>query len=185
MKKNKTLKSVILLLIVAVTITGCASPASVKGMVPSFDHTSFISTNKTLMIAEVKGGEKTNPMLYSRIENEGFQEALTTTLKRSGIFKDVFTDKKGDCKIYAEIVSQELQPGLTITSTLFINYKLVEAKSSRELWKENILSQYDAKFEEAPYGALRAQKANEGAVRDNLTQLIKKLSSILSQLQKK
>jgi hypothetical protein len=185
MKKNKTLKSVILVLIVAVAITGCASPASVKRMVPSFDHTSFISTNMTLMIAEVKGGEKTNPMLSSKIENEGFKEALTNTLKGSGIFKEVFTDEKGDYKIYAEIISQGLKLGFPTTSILFVNYRLIETTSDKEVWKENILSQYDAKFEEAFLGNVRAKKANEAAVRDNLTRLIKKLSNVLSKLNEK
>ncbi len=57
MKKNKTIKTVFLVLIVAVAITGCA--ASVTHMIPSFNHTTFVSTDKTLMVAEVKGVEKT------------------------------------------------------------------------------------------------------------------------------
>lgn len=181
MKKNKTLKSVILVLIVAVVITCCAAPASVTLMIPSFDHTSFVSTNMTLMIAEVKGGKKTDPMVLSTIENEGFKEALTNTLKKSSIFKDVFTDKKGDYKLYTEIIAQELKTGFTMTTTLFVNYKLIEDKSNRELWKENILSRYDETY----YGMTRAQKANEGAVRNNLSQLVKRLSNIFSLLEQK
>ena len=183
MKKNTPLKGVILVLIVAVTITCCATPASVIRMVPSFGHTRFVSSNMTLIIAEVKGGKKTNPMSSSTIENESFREALKNTLKKAGIFKDVSTDKKGDYKLYTEIIAQKLIGGFPTTSTLFVNYILIEEKSSRELWKENILSQYDAKFEEAFFAAERAKKANEGAVRDNLTQLVKKLSNVISQLE--
>jgi hypothetical protein len=72
-----------------------------------------------------------------------------------------------------------------MTTVLFVNYRLVETKSNQEVWKDNILSQYDAKFEAASYGVERAKKANEGAVRNNLSQLIKKLSDILSKLNKK
>lgn len=183
MKKNKPITSVILVLTVSVAITCCAAPASVTLMVPSLDNTNFASTNMTLMITEVKGGEKTYPMWSSsKIENKGFKEALTNALKRSGIFKDVFTDKKGDYILYTEIISQELKSGFPITSTLFVNYKLIEDKSNRELCKENILSQYDAKhttFKEI--GVERAKRANEGAVRNNLSQLVKKLSNIISQ----
>ncbi len=120
-------------------------------------------------------------MVSSKIENEFFKEALTNTLKRSVIFKDVFTDKKGDYKLYTEIIAQELKTGFTMTTTLFVNYKLIEDKSNRELWKENILSRYDETY----YGMTRAQKANEGAVRDNLSQLVKKLSNVISQLEQK
>jgi biopolymer transport protein ExbD len=182
MKKNKTLKSVLLVLIVAVTITCCAAPASVIRMEPSFGHTRFVSSNMTLIIAEVKGGKKTNPMLSSTIENESFREALKNTLNKSRIFINVSKDKKGDYKLYTEIISQELKAGFTMTSILFVNYILIENKSSRELWKENILSQYDVKFK-GEWVQERARKANEGAVRDNLTQLVKKLSNVISQLE--
>ncbi len=199
MKKNKTIKTVFLVLIVTVPISGCAlivfwvrSTPSVTHMIPSFNHTTFVSTDKTLMVAEVKGGwDKKHHVFYhvSQIESEGFHEALTNTLKGSGIFKEVFTAEKGDYEIYAEIISQELKTGFTFTSTLFINYRLIEADSGKELWKENILSQYDVKFKEAffiaPGGPDGKTNSNEGTVRDNLTQLIKKLSNVLSKLNKK
>ncbi len=192
MKKNKTIKTVFLVLIVAVAITGCAPP-SVTNMIPSFNYTTVVSTDKTLMVAEVKGGEKSKPFpsrSASKIENEGFHEALTNTLKGSGIFKEVFTAEKGDYEIYAEIISQELKGAFTITSTLFINYRLIEADSGKEVWKENILSQYDVKSKESFFpilfgGPNAPAKANEGTVRDNLTQLIKKLSNVLSKHNKK
>ncbi len=192
MKKNKTIKTVFLVLIVAVAITGCAAPPSVTKMIPSFNYTTVVSTDKTLMVAEVKGGEKSYPFpswSISKIENEGFHEALTNTLKESGIFKEVFTAEKGDYEIYAEIISQEQKGLFTITSILFVNYRLIEADSGKEVWKENILSQYDVKFKEAffiaPGGPDAKAKADEGTVRDNLTQLIKKLSNVLSKLNKK
>ena len=151
-------------------------------MIPSFNHTTFVSTDKTLMVAEVKGGEKTKILHVSKIENKGFHEALTNTLKESGIFKEVFTAEKGDYEIYAEIIGHELDPGFPHTVTLFINYRLIEADSGKEVWKENILSQYDAKWHEA---VNLAKKGNEETVRDNFTQLIKKLSNVLSKLNKK
>ncbi len=181
MKKNKTIKTVFLVLIVAVAITGCAPP-SVTNMIPSFNYTTFVSTDETLMVAEVKGGEKTKRLSSaSKIENEGFHEALTNTLKESGIFKEVFTAEKGYYEIYAEIMSYGLgrrsQIAFSIASTLSINYRLIEADSGKEVWKENILSQYNT--------SKGAKQANEGTVRYNLTQLIKKLSNVLSTLNKK
>ena len=189
MKKNKTIKTVFLVLIVAVAITGCAPP-SVTNMIPSFNYTTFVSTDKTLMVAEVKGGEKPYPFpsrSISKIENEGFHEALTNTLKESGIFKEVFTAEKGDYEIYAEIISQELHHGtISTASILFVNYRLIEADSGKEVWKENILSQHYARLSLEAFTVIgRVKKAKEGSVRDNLTQLIKKLSNVLSTLNKK
>jgi len=59
-----------------------------------------------------------------------------------------------------------------------------ETKSQEVIWKENIFSQYRAEFDEAFYGIERARKANEGAIRDNLTQLLKKLSNLQTVLEK-
>ena len=139
------------------------------------------------MVAEVKGGwNKKHHVFYSysQIHNEGFHEALTNTLKGSGIFKEVFTAEKGDYEIYAEIISGELAPGgfFPTSTILFVNYRLIEADSGKEVWRENILSQYDVKWYE---GVNLPKKAFEGTVRDNLTQLIKKLSNVLSKLNKK
>jgi len=178
MKNGEAIKT-ILFLLVAAAITGCATPASVTHMVPPIDTASLISTDKTLMVAEVRGGEKTNPMGFSKIESEGFQEALLYTLNGSGMFKRVFVGERGDYELRTEIISQKLNPGFTMTAVLFVNYRLIETQSNKELWEESILSQYDAEFKEAFVGVERAKKANEGAVRDNLTQLLNKLSDIL------
>jgi S-adenosylmethionine:diacylglycerol 3-amino-3-carboxypropyl transferase len=72
---------------------------------------------------------------------------------------------------YTEIISQKNLGAYTITSTLFVNYKLVETTTNQEVWKENIFSQYEAKFDVAFYGQTRLKRAQERVVQDNLTQL--------------
>ena len=69
-----------------------------------------------------------------------------------------------------------------INATLFVNYRLIEICSDTEIWKENLLSHYTAKVKEVFYGAERARIAIAGAVRDNLTQLVRKLSYVLIKL---
>ena len=51
--------------------------------------------------------------------------------------------------------------------------------SDTEIWKENLLSHYRAEFKEAVLGVDRMREALEGAARDNLSQLVSKLSDVL------
>ena len=170
----------LLLGLAAVLLSACASAPSVKGMIPSTGADRFVSTGKTIKVAGVAGGEKTNA-IRSMIENEGFQEALVETLRNSGIFSEVFTDRECDYMIAAEIISQKLMEGFTTYLILYVEYRLNETASNKEIWKENILSQYDAHINSIADTAIkRARLANEGAVRGNLSQLLKKLSAILA-----
>lgn len=180
MKKNQQMIIMLILLICGTLIVSCTAKApDPQYMIPSADFSQFTATGKTLKVLEVKGGIKTDPMGKPTIENEGFQEALISTLKKSGLFNEVSPEKNSDYELSAEIVTQKWHPGFSITSNLFVKYKLIETKSNIEIWKENIYSQYEAKFEETSDGLLRAKKANEGAVRENLKLLLEKLSDNL------
>lgn len=182
MKKKQEIINALILLFFVVILANCTVKApDPQYMIPDIDYSTFASTGKTLKIVEVKGGIKTDPMGKPTIENEGFQKALISTLRKSGLFKEVLTDGKSDYELSTEIVAQKHHPGFSITSSLFVKYSLIETKSNQEIWKENIYSQYEADFEEAALGQDRATKANEGAVRENLNKLLIKLSDIFHQ----
>jgi hypothetical protein len=182
MKNNDKIKTILLAAFFIAFAYGCAAgPPEARHMVPSADYSGFNFSGKTLKVAEVKGGEKTKPMNVPTIDNEGFQEASVNTLKKSGMFKEVSTNREGDYELMAEIVSQKWQPGLPGNVTLFIHYRLIDTESNQVFWKETIFSQYSASMDDAPFGLERAKMSTEGAVRDNLTKLLRKLSDVLYQ----
>jgi len=181
MKKKQEIKTTLILLFFVVFMSSCTVKApDAKYMIPAIDYSKFTATGQILKVVEVKGGIKTNPMGKPTIGNEGFKEALISTLRKSGLFKEVFTDGNSDYELFTEIVAQKWHPGFSINSTLFVKYRLLETKSNREIWKENIYSQYEAEYEEASLGQDRATKASEGAVRENLNLLLVKLSDVVS-----
>lgn len=162
------------LLLSILTLTGCPFPR-VSGMIAPLGDLTIKQTDKIFSVGEVTGGEKTVILVSGpKIDNEGFGEALTKTLEQSGLFKAVVRNKSGDYELNAQIISQEVQIRGGYHAILFVNYRLLDSRLNQEIWKENILSQYDANSLELATGA------NEGAVRDNLTQLVKKLSQVLS-----
>jgi hypothetical protein len=102
-------------------------------------------------------------------------------LEQSGLFKKIYTEGSGDYQLDTEIISLDIMPGIPdLVATLFVHYKLTEIKSQKELWKESILSQYrEASF---TLHGVRSRKAKEGVVRENLSQLLKKLAAHLKDI---
>ncbi len=66
-----------------------------------------------------------------------------------------------------------------MSATILVHYQLYSRSENKIVWSENIFSQHEALFEETYYGVKRAQLANEGAVKDNIKQLILKLRSYI------
>ena len=166
-----------------VLIAGCESAPwvpLVTAMVPPEIHPSPVVSKKTLLMGEVKGGEKTTLVSGSKIEDSGFRDALLESLRKSSLFINVAVtqDKGSDYRLDAEILSQEMHPPpISPTATLYARYVLTDLHTNGE-WAESIFSKYNGSFE--LYGD---RKANEGAVRSNLMQFVEKLSKYLGQQQ--
>jgi hypothetical protein len=172
MKTKENLRN-FLILFVALILVSCATAPEEKKMIPYIDFSTFSSSGRTIKIIEVKGGGETG-WDVPKIDNTSFKEALVGTLKKSGLFKQILTDHTGDYQLDTEIVSQKIQPGLTAYAALFVHYRLIETKTNQVVWTENIFSQNDA------FGENQGKDVLEGAARDNLAQLIRKLADILS-----
>ncbi len=57
--------------------------------------------------------------------------------------------------------------------SFFVHYSLADAKTRKTLWRQSLVSQFNA------YGA-DLGRAAEGVVRDNLSQMIEKVAKALS-----
>jgi len=169
-----------LLLILAVLESGCAQGPEVPAMVPDINAASFVSSPKTIAISRALGGEETNFFLTSEIDNEGFREALTVALEKSGLFRIVFIDLNGDYVLYPKIVVQDIFPGLSMRSVFKVDYRIVDGWSEKELWQRRVISTYDAPLAEALYGVSRVRKAHEGSVRKNIQSLLTQLSEFVA-----
>lgn len=172
MISKKNVKS-FFLVFVSLILVGCAPSAENIKMVPYVDYSTFTSSNSTINIKPVKDrGEETLGM--SKIEKESFQEALYMTLKKSKLFKGVYTNKVADYELHTEIISQKVDPGMTAYAALYVHYSLVRTHTKKIIWSKNIFSQNDA------FGANQGKDVLESVGRDNLAKLVKKLNFILS-----
>lgn len=162
----------ILLVFISLILVGCAPSAENIKMVPYVDYSTFTSSGRTIQIVQVKDrGEET--LGVSKIDKESFQEALYMTLRRSKIFKGVYTNKVADYELHTEIVSQKIEPGISAYAALYVHYTLVRSHTRKIIWSDNIFSQNNA------FGANQGKDVLESVGRDNLAQLVKKLNTIL------
>jgi outer membrane protein OmpA-like peptidoglycan-associated protein len=74
------------------------------------------------------------------------------------------------------ITGQDLSGLLDATGSFFVYYTIRSASTGQVLWDKEILGKYTATIADAIVGANRAREAREGAVRDNLQQLVWALS---------
>jgi hypothetical protein len=169
----------LLLLGMTAAFTGCATAPSVDGMTPQLAPETLTRTGKTVSLT-VSGGQKTRGWDKPKIGDLEFGEALRRALVESGMFSEVRTEGPADLELSAEIVSQQTSGTFTNDEALFVNYRVVERASGRELYRENVVSQLTMGAGETFNGQARMRKLKEGAVRENLRILVPKLSEALA-----
>jgi hypothetical protein len=176
----------------AALAAACSMPAgpSVEQMQPPAPLAAAPSgqfATRTLFVAEVEGEQDGGAQQNLR---EALWFAMEPSLRNAHIFKAVVTNGAADFRLDSAIVAhKELTGAISATSSiLMVRYKLIETSTGAVVWRETITTHYDAP---PSSGALATSLlfgtgnlnpdvsgANEGAVRDNLSRLIAKLSAL-------
>jgi hypothetical protein len=152
---------------------------------PAMPYTSYtyitdadglaIKTYLFSLPAVITGGEATNPLWVSEVDDAGFTEALSSSLDSVGLL-----GAQGSCRYFIDVDLLGLsQPtfGFTFEVTSHANYKVYDAGGKSALLA-TIAGAYTADFAEAPVGSMRLKRANEGAIRASITQFLDRLRTI-------
>ena len=173
---KKVITSVLVLAGLSMSLLSSGCAVSAIRMVP----TDFEVVNKhphTVSVNESIGGRNTNPLWTSQVSNASFTEALTNAVADSGVFKTVINGGEADYLLDVTILKYD-QPWIGVDFDVSINTKweLANAKTLVPVWSDTFETTYRAKLSDALIGAERLQKANEGSVRTNLREGIRRLS---------
>lgn len=161
-----------------VLLAACAQPARVSQMVAPNVMAPVTASNPELLdsiaIAEVKGGQTTNPMWTSQVDNPEFKEALDRSLAFNGVLASDAV--KAKYAVTAELLELK-QPlmGFDLTVTSRVKYSLQERGSSSELFGEEITTPYTADFSSSLVAVERLRLANEGAIRESIKNFLTRL----------
>ncbi|MFZ0034048.1 MAG: LPS assembly lipoprotein LptE [Sedimentisphaerales bacterium] len=154
--------------------SGCAARSAM--MVPArFEVAKKIPGS--VRVEEAVGGRETNPLWTSQISSTAFTEALTDSIARAGLFDSVLKQGNADYILNVTILRYD-QPwiGLDLDIKMKTKWELTDAKKLTPVWSDTFETTYRAKVSDALVAAERLQKANEGAVRTNIAEGIKRLS---------
>ncbi|MFM9912842.1 MAG: hypothetical protein ACKVN9_04845 [Methylophilaceae bacterium] len=172
------MKNNIFTCLLILTLTGCATPAAIDQMSARKIDTSKIAKQtdlkNNLSIKKVTGGEVTNPMWLSKIDNENFKAALEQSLKAASLL--VADKDQGKYLLDVKLVSVE-QPfmGLDLKVTATVEYTLEEKSSGKKVFSKKIATPFTATFSDAALAFVRLKIANEGAARENIEAIVDEL----------
>jgi hypothetical protein len=158
-----------------VALAGCASSADPGAMTiaPQASEKAFPERLQHAMcVRNVTGGEPTNPLWASKVDNEGFKAALSGSLDSAGLTR---TSAKCDYPIDVNLLGLS-QPalGFDMTVTSHVNYKVYDASGAPYLLA-TIDAPFTATVSDAFVGVERLKLANEGSIRESIKQFFDKL----------
>ena len=162
-------------ILVATGMTGCATGAKSEAMVA--EKVAIAHQSSSNVTVAVSGGQSTSGMGASQISDDDFAHALSDSIAKSGLFKEVLPSG-GRYKLNAFIGKVD-QPmlGFNMTVKMEVSYTLVDSQSGKTVWSKNIASEHTAKAGEAFAGVKRLRLANEGAAKANIEQAITEISA--------
>lgn len=159
------------------TTTGCASGATAAGMTVTpaeLVAPANAEARAAYRVGAVGGGEETNPLWTSQVGSNEFREALVASLRAAGLLGD------GQARYELKAMLMELkQPflGFDMTVTATVQYAVTDATTGQVVLSEQVVTPHTATVGDAFVGATRLKLANEGAVRKNIAELVKRLGA--------
>jgi hypothetical protein len=115
------------------------------------------------MLSEVIGGEPTDPLKYSTVDNEGLETAISASLNHHGLLSVEGSDPLFELRVaLAALIPSG--PGFTTSVTAFIRYKLSEISTDTPIYDDVIEETSTLSSGDVFLGIERLQRANENAV---------------------
>lgn len=168
------LRIAILLMPIVACLTGCASGALAKNMIP---HALELKRDHDATVAvEVGGGAETNPMWASQISNEAFRDAVVSAVEESGLFTAVVDDGADYTLVVTLVELDQPSMGFDLTVTLRANWGLVRPGTREMVWQREVRTSHTATIGDAFVGITRLRLANEGAAKANIRTALKAIS---------
>jgi PBP1b-binding outer membrane lipoprotein LpoB len=160
----------------AALLGGCATAAKPDAMVA--EPVAIAHTSSSDVSVVVSGGKATSGMGASQISDDGFAQALSDSITKSGLFKAVAPS--GGRYRLAAFIGKVDQPmiGLSMTVKMEVSYTLTDTKSGKAVWSKNVASEHTAKVSDAFAGISRLRLANEGAAKANIQEAITEISTM-------
>jgi len=177
MTNNKSFILLLLLVGIAIGLSGCASPASKDAMI-AHDIPIVQHHRKTVAIS-TQGGSDTGALDSSNVSNSDFAKSIEESVIENGLFTRVIHDNGSDYLLNVTIINMSKPVfGGNLTVSMEAAWSLSDPITKKFVMRESIKSSHTATMGEAFAGVTRLRLAVEGAVRENIRQGIMAISKL-------
>lgn len=167
----------------AIWLVGCATPASSTNMTLRAAEATEVrqrtpeALKGNVALRDVTGGKETNPAWVSNVSSSEFERALEESLRSVGMLSSNRQTGRYQLVAHLEKLDQPFA-GFDMTVTSTVGYSLVERSTGKAVWQKSLVTPYTAKMGDAFVGSERLRLANEGTIRQNISQLIAELQQL-------
>ena len=154
----------------SVLTVACAAPAKVENMIVTSvanQDPSDLSLRKAICVKSVTGGEKTDPMWVSEVDDQSFQAALEESLRKQALLAESPDTCSYDLNANLLGLSKPTF-GYDLEVTAHVNYELIHHASNEPYFLKTVTTAFTATLADAYVAVKRMRIANEGAVRRNI-----------------
>lgn len=158
--------------ILALTLTGCSSPANRAAMTP---QDVVVSKHHPYSLSvQTGGGADTGAMDSSNISDADFKAAIEDAVGQSKLFKSVVQGNGGDYELIVRVTSLS-KPlfGATFTVEMETAWSLTKLSDRSVAMRKSVKSSGTATMGDAFAAVTRLRLAVEAAARDNISQGLK------------
>lgn len=179
--QNPSALGLIFMITILGALSACSTPARSGHMVPtsvlSVSDSLDLPLRNAIVISKVGGGEKTNPMLWSKVGSNELHEALRLTLSRYGFLNT--SNEIAPFRLELFLVELKQPPGgYTLIVTSIIRYKLTRTRNDQVVYDDVITASYKATVGDSFTAIHRMKLANEGSIRENIAVFLQHLYSL-------
>lgn len=128
--------------------------------------------NRALTVMPVTGDRPRAFNGVPYITNQEFEAELVRALRESQMFTRVNDAPDADLNLFTQISKVTTYGKFSPTYALWVDYRLVDANSGKEVWRQTVSSRRKAEWNEGITGEQRIELAVQGAVRQNLERLL-------------
>ncbi|MCA3276389.1 MAG: hypothetical protein ING26_12800 [Roseomonas sp.] len=127
------------------------------------------SLREAVAIGQVSGGRETNPLWVSDVSSADLAEALRLSLAA----RSMITIRNERFRLEASMLNlQQPMMGVDMTVTSRISYRVIRVADSTIAFEREITAPFTAAFSSSFYGVERLRLANEGSIRENISQFL-------------
>ncbi|HVP65796.1 MAG TPA: hypothetical protein VMT17_00875 [Anaeromyxobacteraceae bacterium] len=130
---------------------------------------------EAVAVADVRGGERGNPLGHSTVSNEELEAAVRQSLRSQGLLAPDGAKAPFRLRVFLAELNQPAS-GLGMTVVSVIRYRIVRVSDRAVPFEEVVVASYTAKAEDSGAGVERLQLANEGSVRRNIADFLDRLA---------